>query len=94
MDMDFLFGSAQFETELHVKHYFRKWRPLTSSTLDETQNTSVPTGIHPCVKHNCCLPSNLKKTVNPIRILAHFRSVHSHFVLVLVTDFFFEKAED
>jgi hypothetical protein len=55
MDTDFFFGSLQFGTELHVKYYLRKWRPLTSSMVDEIQNLLVPAGILSYVKHNSCL---------------------------------------
>jgi len=48
MDTDFLFGSLRFGNELHVKYCLRKWRPLTSSTVDENQNILVPGNTSLC----------------------------------------------
>ena len=90
MDTDFLFGTLQFGTELHVIYYLRKWRPVISSMVDEIQNLLVRAGIRPCVKHNSCLFSVSETDCEPHIYFGAF----SHFVLFLVTHSFFEKAED
>lgn len=95
MGTNFLFGSLQFGTELHVK-YLIKWRPLTSSTVDETQNMLVPAGIRPCVKHNSCLSSKseTERKHHTYEYFGAFSQCALTFCFALGDAFIFDKAED
>jgi hypothetical protein len=94
MGTNFSFGSLQFGTEPHVKYYLIKWRPLTSSTVDETQNMLVPAGIRPCVKHNSCSSSKSETERKHHIYFGAFSQCALTFCLALGDAFIFEKAED
>jgi len=93
MGTDFLFGSLQFGTELHFKYYIIKWRPLTWSTVDETQNPLVLTGIRPCVKHNSCLSSKSETDGEPHACFGAFSQCALTFGFGLGDTFLFRESK-